>query len=527
MDEGLEGHLQALRSVYKRSSATLTSPPLELPESEIVHVDIHQDPAGKDIVLWADILVAFKGADNVRHKTRVLPFLKDERFHTLEPLRIAAMPKIVLDVYIDTQPAQLEAVPRESPLLTSQPALSTPPLSPPPSQPQLLAHSVPLPPAPTKGNPQYGSEDVVLATLKEFNVPKAQAKPPQTTSNSSIGGYHLHSHSSIIRSSVDSNVQSSADTKTPEASLGDTNTSDSTSPEVDTSETSVDIIAELIAKVERGDLEAQVALGDAYETGVGLSMDYTSAMKYFRKAANQGHVMAQYRVGLLYTHGRGVQRNELEAQEWFRKAAEKELPEAQYMIGWLRRYRYTYMYMYSSDHYPMSMTWFLKASEQGYAKADVDIGYLFKEGLGVPRDYKKAIEWFQKAMEDDPTYHVAPFEMGQMHNQGLGVPLDYSKAAEWFVKAADLGDVNAQRSLGAMYRDGRQGVPQDSAMEWYLKAADHQHTEAYFCIGELYFDGWGGLPRDLAEAKKWFQKATFAGHFEAKEYYRKCGGEDF
>lgn len=82
MDEGLEGHLQALRSVYKRSSATLTSPPLELPESEIVHVDIHQDPAGKDIVLWADILVAFKGADNVRHKTRVLPFLKDERFHT-------------------------------------------------------------------------------------------------------------------------------------------------------------------------------------------------------------------------------------------------------------------------------------------------------------------------------------------------------------------------------------------------------------------------------------------------------------
>lgn len=79
MDDKLEGHFQALRSVYKRSSATLAS---ELPESEIVHIDIHQDPTGKDIILWEEILGAFKGADNVRHKTRVLTFLKDERFNT-------------------------------------------------------------------------------------------------------------------------------------------------------------------------------------------------------------------------------------------------------------------------------------------------------------------------------------------------------------------------------------------------------------------------------------------------------------
>lgn len=82
MDDDLEGHFQALRSVYKRSSATRASPALEIQGSEIVHVDIHQDPAGKDIVLWEDILVAFKSADNVRHKTRVLTFLKDESFNT-------------------------------------------------------------------------------------------------------------------------------------------------------------------------------------------------------------------------------------------------------------------------------------------------------------------------------------------------------------------------------------------------------------------------------------------------------------
>ncbi|MDR0454303.1 MAG: SEL1-like repeat protein [Deferribacteraceae bacterium] len=38
-----------------------------------------------------------------------------------------------------------------------------------------------------------------------------------------------------------------------------------------------------------------------------------------------------------------------------------------------------------------------------------------------------------------------------MHRLGLGVPKDYAKAAEWYIKAANKGYVNAQNNLKALY----------------------------------------------------------------------------
>ncbi|KAG9065917.1 hypothetical protein KI688_002214 [Linnemannia hyalina] len=450
MDDELEGHFQALRSVYKRSNATVASP--ELPESEIVHIDIYQDPTGKDIILWEEILGAFKGADNVRHKTR---------------------------------------------------------------------------------SSQYGSEDVAFYTSKDFDLPTTEPTP-QTTPNDVIGGSQLHSHSSITHPSVDTNNHSSVVA----------NTLESASPDADR-------IADLIAKTDRGDMDAQVELGDAYETGKGLTMDHTSAMKYFRKAANRGHAMAQCRMGLLYLHGRGVGQNHAKATEWFRMAAGQDLPQAQCQLGLMESDRW---------NYSSAMTYFLKAAKHGHAESEVHIAMLFMTGQGVLKDYGEAIEWLRKAMEDDPGYDVAPFEMGMMYYQGRGVPLDFPKAEELFVKAGNLGNVDARRSLGVMYRNGQQGVARDfvramewlhkaadqndmvsqftlgvmydngegvvrdssKAMEWYLRAADRPHVEAYFCIGVLYYDGWGGLPRDLAKAKEWFNKAADIGHYEAKDYLRSC-----
>lgn len=457
------------------------------------------------------------------------------------PLRIAARPKTVLDVYINFQSVQLEAAPATPPPSTSQPVHSTPPLSPPPSQ----SHPLPVqsalqqsePAELTKRSPQYASEDVAFFTLKDFDLPKAEPGTPQATPNGAVGGYQLHSHSSITHPSFDTNNHSSVSADTPE----------SASPDVDR-------IADLIAKADSGDKDAQVELGNTYETGKELTQDYTSAMKYYRKAANRGHAMAQYRIGLLYIYGRGVEQNVQKATEWFKKADEQDLPQAQCQLG--------LMACNTWNGYISAMTYFLKAAKHGHAASDVHIASLFLNGLGVRKDIDKAVEWLRKAMEDDPRDGVAPFEMGKMYYQGRDVPLDFPKAEEWFVKAGNLGNVNAQRSLGVMYRDGRQGVVQDSvramgwfrkaaaqndkesqctlgvmydsgegvvrdsskAMEWYLMAAEQGHAEAYFCIGELYYDGWGGLPQDLAKAREWFSKAALKGHFEAKAYLIKCGG---
>ena len=47
--------------------------------------------------------------------------------------------------------------------------------------------------------------------------------------------------------------------------------------------------------------------------------------------------------------------------------------------------------------------------------------------------------------------------MGEIYEEGLGVPQDFGKAADNYAKAADLGDANAQFSLGALGGRGPRG----------------------------------------------------------------------
>ena len=41
--------------------------------------------------------------------------------------------------------------------------------------------------------------------------------------------------------------------------------------------------------------------------------------------------------------------------------------------------------------------WFLKAAEQGLARAQYNLGVMYANGTGVEQSYEKAREWLQKA----------------------------------------------------------------------------------------------------------------------------------
>jgi len=62
--------------------------------------------------------------------------------------------------------------------------------------------------------------------------------------------------------------------------------------------------------------------------------------------------------------------------------------------------------------------------------------------------------------------------IGRFYDQGRGVPQDYAKAREWYDKAAAAGDAVAMANIGGLYAKGH-GVPQDyaKARKWWEKAA--------------------------------------------------------
>ena len=100
------------------------------------------------------------------------------------------------------------------------------------------------------------------------------------------------------------------------------------------------------------------------------------------------------------------------------------------------------------------------AAEQGFARAQYNLGVMYDKGRGVPQDFAEAMKWFRKAA--DQNHAKAQFNIGFMYERGQGVAQNYAGAMSWYRKAADQGDAAAQTNVGSMYATGH-GVPTDYA----------------------------------------------------------------
>ncbi len=58
------------------------------------------------------------------------------------------------------------------------------------------------------------------------------------------------------------------------------------------------------------------------QKSAGTDQDYNRAMKWYRKAAEQGYADAQYNIGYMYKNGKGVEQDKAKSFSWYRKAAQ-------------------------------------------------------------------------------------------------------------------------------------------------------------------------------------------------------------
>ena len=217
---------------------------------------------------------------------------------------------------------------------------------------------------------------------------------------------------------------------------------------------------------EKGNVEAQCALGYDYSTGQGVPQSHTEAVKWFRKSAERGFAPAQCALGLAYSEGHGVPKDDTVFVKWTRKSA-----------------------------------------EQGFAAAQFGLGGAYYYGAGVPQDQVEAVKWFRKAVEQN--FGPAQWGLGVAYYQGHGISQDYTAAIKWFRKSAEQGFAPAQDALGVAYHEGH-GVPQDlsEAVKWARMAAEKGYAEARTNLG-VYLAETKILPKvkagvpafDLASAK--------------------------
>ncbi len=148
----------------------------------------------------------------------------------------------------------------------------------------------------------------------------------------------------------------------------------------------------------------------------------------------------------------------------------------------------------------------------------------------------------------------AQYQLGNRYAKGYDVAIDIQQAEAWYLKSANLGYVEAQYALGALY----QGLPGTSpsimpsfntiqkagepgglgelsaranpgttfdlciqigdgpieAIKWYRLAAAQGHTSAQLKLGNIYELG-RGVPQDDMLAYMWFDIAAKQGREEA------------
>jgi TPR repeat protein len=150
----------------------------------------------------------------------------------------------------------------------------------------------------------------------------------------------------------------------------------------------------LLPAAEKGEAESQALLGQVYNAGWGMPVDYEQAFKWWSRAATGGSADGQWGVGLLYDDGKGV----------------------------------------AQDSQKAAVLW-KKASDNGNIKATVNLAFLYEEGRGVDRDPKECARLFKIAAKAGEP--AAQLNYGLKVLLGEGVEQNQALGCAWIGVAAD------------------------------------------------------------------------------------------
>ncbi|KAF9096759.1 hypothetical protein BGX29_008448, partial [Mortierella sp. GBA35] len=416
-------NVQAVRSISKSS---LDSPTNSTPATgATVYVDTHTDPATlKEFVLWEDIQLVFEDALYVRHRAKVVPFLKGDDLRTLEPRRIAAVPNAILDVVMPDPPVPSMVAPQSSALQ------------------RIEQHASRLP----RHDPM-----TTLRPPTRILVPQSSNRTPLETPSAQMCNRQL-----VL--------------KTAKAAIGKIGV------HVDLIELHMkgdgapdDFFKALgcyLRSVHHGHAYAQVSVGNLFLDGKGVPQDSAMAMKWYRETDNLGDAAARAKIDQAQLATAPLSRTTQPShQSDNRKPTEIRpysyaMPSAQVLELASVESRLNDDTPVESrpanDHKPLTSSHILTAASTA-------------NGIAT------------KILAASQGDRDAQVTLGNKHRNGDSVEKDNEAAHYWCLKAANNGDPSAQNIIGDIYRLG-QGVPQDlsTAMDWYLKAAEQGDAAAQY-----------------------------------------------
>lgn len=274
---------------------------------------------------------------------------------------------------------------------------------------------------------------------------------------------------------------------------------------------------------QNGEPNGYFLLGFFYYQGEGVTQNFTEAIKWFKKAANNGLCNSYGFLGACYI----TQKNYVEAINWFKKAIDNgdccyadlgacylQLGKFTEAIPWLKKgiddkrpeyYVSLGQCYYFLQNYTEAIPWLKKAADKGITDSYFTLGLSFY----FLKNYTEAIIWFEKAANNGVSQAYA--YLGQAYYEQQ----NYAEAFKWIKKAVDVKDPFSYGTLGDMYYYGLgTAVNHNEAFRLAKIGSEHEDSSAMALLAKIYGEG-KGAPKNVAESFKWEKKAAEKGFIDA------------
>lgn len=276
--------------------------------------------------------------------------------------------------------------------------------------------------------------------------------------------------------------------------------------------------------------ENALLLGKAHYYGIRTEVDFDKARFYFKVAAYHGNADAAFfleemKIGQLSAQIGEEEASSLRDEILSRivKLAEVGSVPARLFMGnvyWYGKYGYPEDLVRSAQMYE-------SCAREGSARAQYIMASNYYRGEGVEQDYDLAVMSVHLCLETK--YYKAYRRMGIFCQEGIAVPKDQKKAFEYFAEGVKAGDYYCYCKLGEMYEHGV-GMPADPdrALACYLEAekaplegqlyAQRKSREA---LGRFY-ESHPAIPDHLNKAAEKYLEGIQLGNADCREPYARC-----
>jgi TPR repeat protein len=185
-----------------------------------------------------------------------------------------------------------------------------------------------------------------------------------------------------------------------------------------------------------------------------------------------------------------------------------------------------YYHLESAEpNYTLALKYYEIASNENHAWATNNLGLMYRDGLGVTTDDRKAHEYFQTASRQHNSWSY--LNLADMSFEGFDGPADANQGIAWLEEGRQIGCTLCLIEEAAIYHSGAYGIDADrDKAVWLLnKAAALGDSQAKLIVAELYIVG-DGVPQSSSKAFEILKELSDTGDGSASTLLGELSADD-